>query len=222
VAAAMAVLHGRKRSGKGQHIDVSQWLAMVSTIRINVGEISHDTPKSGMYRRLQVRRKTGAGWIYPCRDGYISFRNNPENFWEGTVRMLGNPEWTREPLFATELDRLRNSDALDAMLIDWFTQYGKEEIFRLAQAQGVPCFPLYNVREVAENGQYQVRGFFQQCEHLLAGRFKVPGPPYQMSRTPARVTTPAPRLGEHNAAIYRERLGLSESELSALQSEGVI
>ncbi len=220
-AAAMAVLHGRKRTGKGQHVDVSQWLAMVSTIRINVGSISHDTPKSGMYRRLMVRKKTGAGWIYPCRDGYISFRNNPENFWAGTVRMLGEPEWTKDPLFATEISRLRNSDAIEALLTNWFMERDKEEIFQLAQAQGVPCFPLYNVREVAENQQYQARDYFAECNHPLAGRFKMPGPPYKMSRTPAQAS-PAPRLGEHNAMVYRERLGLSEDELSALESEGVI
>jgi CoA:oxalate CoA-transferase len=221
-AAAMAALHGRKRSGKGQHIDVSQWLAMVSTIRVNVGEISHDVPRAGMYRRLFIRSKTNAGWIYPCRDGFISFRNSPGNFWDGTVRMLGNPEWTGEPLFATELDRLKNSDALDAMLISWFMDYGKEEIFQRAQAEGVPCFPLYNIGEVAGNRQYQARDFFQDCEHPVAGRFRMPGPPFQMSRTPARVRTPAPRLGEHNPMVYCERLGMSAQELRKLESEGVI
>jgi crotonobetainyl-CoA:carnitine CoA-transferase CaiB-like acyl-CoA transferase len=221
-AAAMAVLHGRKRTGKGQHVDVNQWLAMVSTIRINVGAISHEKPNSGMFRRLQVRAKTNAGWIYPCRDGYISFRNNPENFWLGTVRMLGNPEWVNDPLFSTELARLKNSDALDALLTNWFMQYGKEEVYQRAQAEGVPCFPLYDIREVAENDQYKARDFYQQCEHPVAGRFTMPGPPYRMSRTPALVRHPAPSLGQHNAMVYRERLGLSEDEFSALQAQGVI
>jgi CoA:oxalate CoA-transferase len=221
-AAAMAALHGRKRDGKGQHIDVSQWLAMVSTIRINVGAISHEDPKSGMYRRLSVRRKTNAGWIYPCGDGFINFRNNPENFWLGTVRMLGNPEWTQDPLFSTELARLKNSDALDALLTEWFMRYGKEEVFERAQAEGVPCFPVYDVREVAENRQYKARDFFQDCEHPVAGRFTMPGPPYRMSGTPAGVRRPAPGLGEHNAMVYRERLGLSAQEFSALQAQGVI
>ncbi len=221
-AAAMAALQARKRTGRGQHVDVSQWLALFSTIRINVGEISHDSPKAGMYRRLFVRSKTGSGWIYPCRDGYISFRNNPGNFWAGTVRMLGEAEWTKDELFSTEVSRLRNSDALDALLTSWFMERGKEEIFQLAQAQGVPCFPLYNVREVAENRQYQARKFFQECEHPDVGRFTMPGPPYQMSRTPVTIRRPAPRLGEHNALVYRERLGMTEGQFNALEAEGVI
>ncbi len=221
-AAAMVALQGRKRSGKGQHVDVSQWLSMVSTVRINVGQLSHDSLRSGMSRRLFVRRKTNSGWIYPCRDGFISFRSSPGNFWDGAVRMLGSPEWTRDPIFATELLRLKNSDAMDAMITSWFMEYSKEEIFQRAQAEGVPCFPLYNVREVAENRQYQARDFFQECEHPIAGRFKMPGPPYLMSRTPARVRRPAPRLGEHNVMIFCERLGISRDELSALQSQGAI
>jgi len=221
-AAAMAAIEGRKRTGQGQHIDVNEWLAMVSTIRINVGELSHDSPRSGMHRRLFVRRKTNAGWMYPCRDGYITFRSSPGNFWDGAVKMLGSPEWTREEIFATENSRLRNSDALDAMLTNWFMEYTKEEIFQRAQAQGVPCFPVYDVREVAENRQYNARDFFLECEHPIAGRFKMPGPPYQMSRTPAIVRRPAPRLGEHNQMIFCERLGISRDELSAMQSQGVI
>ncbi len=221
-AAAMAALQGRKRTGKGQHVDVSQWLALYSSIRINVGEISHDSPRAGMYRRLFVRGKTGPGWIYPCRDGYISFRNNPGNFWAGTVRMLEEPEWTKDDLFSTEISRMRNSDALDALLTSWFMERGKEEIFQLAQAQGVPCFPLYDIREVAENRQYQARGFFQECEHPVAGRFRMPGPPYQMSRTPVTVRRPAPRLGEHNVMIYQERLGMTGAQFKALEAQGVI
>ncbi len=220
--AAMVALEGRKRTGRGQHVDVSQWLAMVSTIRINVGELSHDSPRAGMHRRLFVRRKTNAGWIYPCRDGYITFRSSPGNFWEGAVRMLGNPEWVNEPIFATELERLRNSDAMDAMLTNWFMEYTKEEIFQRAQAQGVPCFPVYDVPEVAENRQYKARDFFQECDHPLAGHFKMAGPPYKMPRTPAVVRRPAPRLGEHNVAIFCERLGVSRDELGALQAQGVI
>ncbi|HEV3112342.1 MAG TPA: CoA transferase [Candidatus Binataceae bacterium] len=221
-SAAMVALQGRNRSGKGQHVDVSQWLAMVSTIRINVGQLSHDHPRTGMSRRLYVRRKTNSGWIYPCRDGFISFRSSPGNFWEGAVRMLGSPEWTRDPIFATELLRLKNSDAMDAMITSWFMEYSKEEIFQRAQAEGVPCFPLYNVGEVAENRQYRARDFFQQCEHPIAGRFKMPGPPYLMSRTPARVRRPAPCLGEHNVTIFCDRLGISRDELGALQTQGVI
>jgi crotonobetainyl-CoA:carnitine CoA-transferase CaiB-like acyl-CoA transferase len=221
-AAAMAALQGRKRTGKGQHVDVNQWLALVSTIRINVGELSHDSPKAGMYRRLFVRKKSGAGWIYPCRDGYVSFRSNPGNFWDGAVRMMDEPEWTKDPLFSTEISRLRNSDAIDALLTAWFMERDKHEIFELAQAQGVPCFPLYNIREVAENRQYQARDYFQQCEHPIAGRFKMPGPPYRMSRTPATVRRPAPRLGEHNVMVYCERLGMSQTQLTALEAEGVI
>jgi crotonobetainyl-CoA:carnitine CoA-transferase CaiB-like acyl-CoA transferase len=221
-AVAMAALQGRKRTGKGQHVDVSQWLAMVSSIRINVGELTHDSPRSGMHRRLFVRRKTNAGWIYPCRDGYITYRNHPENFWQGTVRMLGNPEWTREPLFADEISRLRNSDALDAILTSWFMEFTKEEIFERGQAEGVPCFPVYNVREVAENRQYKARDFFLECDHPIARRFKMPGPAYRMSRTPGVVRRPAPRLGQDNAMVFRERLGLTGDEFTALQSEGVI
>ena len=221
-AAAMIALRGRERTGKGQHIDASQWLAMVSSVRINFGELSHGAPQSGMYRRLFIRIKTNSGWTYPCRDGFVSFRHSTGNFWGGAVRMLGNPEWVNDPLFKTEIDRLKNYDALDALLTSWFAERGKEELFAKAQAEGVPCFPVYEVPEVAQNRQYQARDFFQECEHPIAGRVRMPGPPYQMSRTPANVRRAAPRLGEHNQMIYCARLGISSEEFNTLQSQGVI
>ena len=196
---------GRKRTGKGQHVDVSQWLAIVSTIRINVGEISHDTPKRRDVSAAVRTRKTGAGWIYPCRDGYISFRNNPENFWAGTVRMLGSRNGRRTTLFSTEFARLRNSDALDALLTTGSCSAARKKSSRLAQAQGVPCFPLYNIREVAENRQYQAREFFQECDHPVAGRFRSPGS--------ALSDEPHPRSGKDSGPSPRraQRHGLSRT-----------
>ena len=158
-AAAMAALQGRKRTGKGQHVDVSQWLALYSSIRINVGEISHDSPRAGMYRRLFVRGKTGPGWIYPCRDGYISFRNNPGNFWAGTVRMLEEPEWTKDDLFSTEISRMRNSDALDALLTSWFMERGKGKSSNSPRRRAYPAFRFTIFARWRRTGNTRRAGF---------------------------------------------------------------
>jgi crotonobetainyl-CoA:carnitine CoA-transferase CaiB-like acyl-CoA transferase len=140
----------------------------------------------------------------------------------GAVRMLGSPEWTRDPMFASENLRLKNSDAMDALLIDWFMRHDKEDIFHRAQAEGVPCFPLYNVREVSENRHYSARDFFVECDHPIAGRFTMPGPPYRLSRTPVKLRRPAPILGEHNSMIFCDRLGMKPDELHALRLDKVI
>ena len=72
----------------------------------------------------------------------------------------------------------------------------KKDAFERAQAQHVPCFPVHNVREVAENEQYKARGFFEDQKNSAAGDIRMPGAPCRFSRTPWRIKRGAPRLGE--------------------------
>jgi crotonobetainyl-CoA:carnitine CoA-transferase CaiB-like acyl-CoA transferase len=221
VAAMCAIFH-RGSTGKGQHVDVSQWLAMVSMARPAIGVYTHDAPGAPYYDKLFKRYKTGLPWVYPCKDGWVSFSPTPDRFWRGTKKIMGNPEWAESEIFATLPERAKHLDAVEAGLLGWFADHGKEEIFAAAQAEHVPCFPVYSVAEVADNKQYRARGFFVEHDHPAAREVRMPGAPYHFSRTPWRLQRGAPRLGEHNREIYGERLGRSEAEIERMQGEGII
>jgi crotonobetainyl-CoA:carnitine CoA-transferase CaiB-like acyl-CoA transferase len=221
-ASAMAALAARKKTGAGQHVDICQWMAMVSMIRHNIGMLSHDAPQAPAYQRIMSRTKVNLQWVYPCRDGWVAMRPTTDKFWAGTMRMMGDPEWAQGELFATEQARLENADGVEAGMMSWLAEHDKQEIFLKGFAQRVPCFPVYNPREVAHNEQYQARGFFVECDHPIAGRVTMPGPPYRLGRTPAVVRRAAPALGEHNRIVYCERLGLDDEQFNALLREGVI
>jgi CoA:oxalate CoA-transferase len=87
-ASAMAALAARKKTGKGQHVDICQWMAMVSMVRHNIGMLSHDAPDAPAYQRIMSRTKVGLQWVYPCRDGWVAIRPTTDKFWEGTMRMM--------------------------------------------------------------------------------------------------------------------------------------
>ncbi len=221
-ASAMAAVHSRKRTGCGQHVDICQWMAMVSMIRHNIGMFSHDAPDAPAYQRLLRRTKINLQWVYPCRDGWVAMRPTTDKFWAGTMRMMDQPQWAQGELFATEQARLENADGVEAGMMSWLAEHDKQEIFLKAFSERVPCFPVYNPREVAENEQYRARGFFVEYDHPLAGRVRMPGPPYRSSRAPAPVRRAAPQLGEHNRMVYCERLGLDGDQFEGLLREGVI
>jgi crotonobetainyl-CoA:carnitine CoA-transferase CaiB-like acyl-CoA transferase len=220
--AAMCAVFHRGRTGKGQHVDVSQWLAMVSMVRPSIGVFTHDAPGAPYYDKLTRRYKTGMPWVYPCKDGWVSFSAIPERFWHGTKRAMGNPEWAESEIFKTQLERAHHADAVEAGLLSWFSEHGKEEIFKRAQAQHVPCFPVYSPAEVANNEQYRARGFFVEHEHPAARDVRMPGAPYMFSKTPWRIRRGAPRLGEHNREILCGRLKVAEREFAKLAEQGVI
>jgi crotonobetainyl-CoA:carnitine CoA-transferase CaiB-like acyl-CoA transferase len=221
-ACALMALQARKKSGRGQRVDICQWMAMVSMIRHNIGMFSHDAPEAPARKRLMSRPKVNLQWVYPCRDGWVAMRPTTDKFWAGTMRMMGEPQWAQGELFATEQARLENSDGVEAGMMSWLAEHDKQEVFLKAFKQRIPCFPVYNAREVAHNEQYKARDFFIECEHPVAGRVTMPGPPYRSSRATASVRRAAPILGQHNATVYREWLGLDGEQFNGLLREGVI
>ncbi len=221
-AAAMCALFARKRTGKGQHVDASLWLAMISMFRPAVGIYSHEKPEAPWGVRLRTRAKLGLPWVYPCKDGWVSFSSATERFWRGTKAAMGNPEWAESENFATPADRVTNHEAIEAALLDWLSAQTRQEVFLKAQAQHVPCFPVNAPSEVAANEQFKQRGYFVSHDHPAAREVTMPGAPCVFSRTPWRLSRGAPLLGEHNQQIYGERLGLSAERIAALKSRGVL
>jgi CoA:oxalate CoA-transferase len=219
---ALAAFFHRKQTGAGQHVDVSQWLSMVSNMRPAIGMYSHESKTSPGYLRFDVRRKCGAQWVYPCADGWVSLSVATERFWQGAKRALGHPEWMESEMFKTGADRLAHLDAIEAAFMDWLSTQTRQQAFEKNQGEHVPCFPVYSPAEVAENEQYRARGFFVEHDHPTAREVKMPGAPCKFSRTPWRIKRGAARLGEHNRRIFGERIGLAERELAQLSEERII
>ncbi|MGH7924435.1 MAG: CaiB/BaiF CoA transferase family protein [Candidatus Binatus sp.] len=215
-AAAMCALYSRKANGKGQHVDVAQWLAMASMERPNIGFYSHEDKNSESFQRLFTRHKKAAQWVYPCKDGWVSFSAVTDRFWRGAKQALGRPEWMDNELFATVLSRAENIDAIEAGLVDWLSTVTRAEAFEKAQAEHVPCFPVHSPAAVAGNEQYKARRFFVDVDHPAAREVRMPGAPCKFSRTPWRIVRGAPRLGEHNQKIFGERHGKPAAESETL------
>ena len=204
-AAAMCALFARKASGARQHVDVAQWLSIVSMVRPNIGFYSHEDKNSDSFQRLFSRQKRAAQWVYPCKDGWVSFNAGTDRFWRGAKKALGHPEWMDNELFTTILGRAENIDAIEAGVVDWLSTHTRAEAFEKAQAEHVPCFPVHSPADVATNEQYKARKFFVDVDHPAAREVRMPGAPCKFSRTPWRIARGAPRLGEHNEKILQRQ-----------------
>ena len=101
-------------------------------------------------------------------------------------------------------------------------EHTKEEIFDLAKRIKVPIGPLYSMEEVVNNPHLRERDFFVEIEHPETGKLAYPGAPYILPKTPWANRMPAPKLGEHNADIYCDRLGYTREELVKMYEVGII
>lgn len=220
IGCMMALIH-RKRTGKGQLVDIS----MVENFVNLIGHIVMDYTMNGRVQESHGNRDPDmVQEVYRCKgeDRWVAITIANDEQWKGFVDAAGNPEWLRDPQFATVTDRIRNQDALDPLIERFTSQYDHREVAELLQRHGVPAGPLLDDADAFADPQLRARGFFVPVSHADAGNHLYPGMPWKLSRTPTSVRMPPVRLGEHNEYIYKELLGYSQEEYRKLETEGHI
>lgn len=221
-SATMSAVFHRDLSGEGQHVDISEVEAVAHMIRPNTALYSHEPPDGPNRSRFLRRTKWGLAYVFPCQDGHIALLALTDQHWESLKVLMGRPEWADSELFATLLSRFQNIDALEVTIAAWIADQKRDELAREGQELHIPVFPVRDMREVVESAQYRERGFLVDIDHPATGPLTYPGAPFKFSATPWQVRSPAPQLGQHNAEVYGDRLGLSAERIEQLRQQGVI
>ncbi len=107
-------------------------------------------------------------------------------------------------------------------LSEWTRGRAPWEATETLQRAGVAAFPVYGLEEQAADPHFRSRGLMARPEHPRIGPVPVFAHPIKLSDTPGEVRATAPMLGEHNAKVFQELLGLSAQEIARLSAEGVI
>ena len=211
------------RHGQGDWIDVSIMEALVSSIDRRADSLTaYAYSGDKLERERWDENRLGVPATYTrCRDGWIvSGHAGTPATWAAFVRGIADP-WWEDPGFVPPV----TDDALRARLRErweaWCMEHAMVELTQRFQAAGFPCAPVNAIDAVVEDPALAQRRFFADVEHPLLGAIRHPGPFAAFTRTPGRVQTPAPALGEHNALVYGE-LGLDADDLTVLASGGVI
>jgi crotonobetainyl-CoA:carnitine CoA-transferase CaiB-like acyl-CoA transferase len=143
--------------------------------------------------------------------------------WEALRRVLGDPEWARNPDWADESGRRAAEDEIETRLAEVFSQEDCDDWADRLRAAGIPAAGLVNAHYLSPNPQLEARGFFQELEHPVTGTKRYPGLPFRFSsRGPGWHRSPPPTLGQHNEEVLGGELGLSPAELDELRAAKVI
>lgn len=219
-ACLLALIH-RKRTGKGQHVDIS----MVENFVNLIGHIVMDYTMNGRVEESHGNRDPDmVQGVYRCQgdDRWVAITIATDEHWKRFVQAAGNPPELSDARFATLTDRIRNQDALDPLIEKFTARYDHRAVAELLQRHGVPAGPVLDDADAYADPHLRERGYFIRVTHADAGTHMYPGMPWKMSRTPLGIRTPAVRLGEHNQYIYKELLGYSQEEYRELETEGHI
>ena len=214
IMALIGVFH-RSTYGTGQLLDVSAMEAVAGMTRMPIASIGY-----GQEPKIS-REKANFPWVMPCKDGHVSFAPFlMDHWWRAVVDMMGSPDWAVSEAFATTMGRVQNADVVEPLTVEWLMEHTKQEIYEMALARNVACFPVNTMEEVLNSRQYAARDFFVDVEQGEAGTQRQPGAAGIYSGTPWAVRRPAPRLGEHTREVVCGELGHSNEELAALVGMG--
>jgi benzylsuccinate CoA-transferase BbsF subunit len=220
--AAIAALDYRNKTGKGQHLDISQLEPLVHFLGPAVLEYT-------VNGRIQPPVGSRDSYAAPhnafrCKgdDQWCAIAVFTDEEWHNFCRVLGNPEWTKSAKFATLAARKKNEGELEEQVNRWTSQYTPREVMTMMQEAGVPAGAVQNAEDIVDlDPHVKAREVLLHLHHPVVGDYLHTRWPFIMSKTPADIRR-GPLIGEHNNYVCTKVLGMSDEEFVRLINDEVI
>ncbi len=216
-ALLVALLH-RQRTGEGQHVDLAQVECMFPLVApwiIAQSALGDPGPRLGNRHPEHVPH--GA---FPCAaEGWIAVAVTDDAAWRRLCARLGRPDLAALDAAA----RRAREEELEGLLAGWTRGRTAEEAMAALQGLRVAAGVVRWPTDLRHDAHLAARGFWQRAEREHLGRHTLPSAPFRPAGgAPLPIRRAAPTLGEENAAVLTELLGLGAAEIAALEAEGII
>lgn len=178
----------------------------------------------------EVRQRTGnrnpyaaPGNCYRTRDGkWCTLAASTQKIFERLAGAIGRPDLICDQRFVSNTERLRNCDALDQIIGDWFATREADEACALLDAQAVTVARVRSIDDLFADPHVRATGMIVPVEDPELGEIRMQNVTPRLSRTPGAIHRSGPALGADNQEIYADKLGLSEDEIAVLREKRVI
>ncbi len=223
IIAIMAALEYRRRTGKGQYLDMSQYEASIQFMAPLILDYT-------VNRRIAGRMGNQCPYAAPhnayrCQgeDRWCAIAVFTDQEWESFCKTIGNPALAKDPRFATLQARKKNEEELDRLVTEWTIRHSAEEVMNMMQAAGIAAGVVETGEDLLDKDpQYKHRQTFREVEYPGIGKYRSQvGAHFLLSKYPYELKR-APLLGEHNEYVFKGILGIPDDEFDKLVKEGVI
>ena len=218
---ALAALHARTRTGRGQVVDSALYEAVLQVMESLVPEYQ----VAGIVRERSgsVLPGIAPSNVYPCADGEYLIGANQDAVFGRLCAAIGRPELATDPRYVDHVSRGRTQVELDGLIADWTRTRTIAEVEAAMLAHSVPAGTIYRAPEMLADPHFAAREALVEVETAQWGKLKMQNSFPKLSDTPGSVRTPAPAtVGQHNDEVYGGLLGLGDDELAALKAAGAI
>ena len=213
--AILAALNYRKRTGKGQYIDLSHLEAgatFVAPALIDCAVNDRDQGRIGNSSPYAAPHG-----VYPCKgeDRWCAVAVWTQEEWRQLCHAIDSPDLVDDPRFVDLNSRKRNEESLNEVVSRWTRDRSPYAVMNTLQEVGIAAGVVQSARDLVEDPQLTHQGFLQELEHPEMGLYLESNWPIRFSKTPAEFSH-APLMGEHTEYVCREILGMPEEEIAEL------
>jgi crotonobetainyl-CoA:carnitine CoA-transferase CaiB-like acyl-CoA transferase len=221
--AIMAALEYRRRTGKGQYIEQSQF---ESSLQFFAPPIMDYQINGNINRRNGNRFPFAAPHgVFKCQgdDNWVALTAKDEDQWQKFCQAIDNPGLASQKEFATLELRKKNEDSLDKLVAEWTMKHTSEEAEAMLQKAGVPANVVEKSSDIYKDPQLACRKYFTPLVHPTMGmqKYEAQGC-FILSKTPREILTPSPCVGEHNEYVFKELLKMTDEEIAEYIIDGSI
>ncbi len=224
--ALLVALEEREARGEGVHVECTM---VEGALNAAAEQLIEFTAYGGLLEREGNRSPAAAPQgLYACArsepglERWLALSVATDEQWLALVDLLGRPAWALKPGLATHSGRRAAHDAIDEELRSFAAGRDREALVEELVERGVPAAAVTDPRRAREDPQLTHRRFFERFDHCVVGSHPAPSVPFRYGSVEAWLRAPAPTLGQHNREILRDFCGFEESEIDALEAEGVI
>jgi len=217
----LAALHARTRTGRGQVIDAALYESVLQVMESVVPEYD----RMGLIRERSGSILPGIAPsnVYRCHDQEFMIGANNDMIFKRLCTAMARPELADDPRYATHLARGENQLELDVLINEWTSGLTVAEVEALMVEHSIPAGKVYRAPEMIADPHFQAREAIVAVETERFGTLRMQNVVPRLSETPSSIRSPAPSVvGQHNAEVYGELLGLSDADLDSLRASGAI
>lgn len=221
VIGIMMALRSRDETGRGQMIDI----ALYESVFRALDEIAPAHALNGT-----VRGRQGIHTVNACPHGHFQCKDDKwvaiactnDKMFNRLARVMDQPDLAAPDRYQTVQSRIGDEDAVNRIVQDWTGAHSQADIQNACNAGEVPCGAILSIDEILKDPQYTARKTLTDMMVEGVGNLPFPSPLPRLSETPGQLNSLGPKLGEANADVYGDLLGLSKSDLAVLQKDGII
>jgi crotonobetainyl-CoA:carnitine CoA-transferase CaiB-like acyl-CoA transferase len=221
-AAILAALDYRARTGRGQHIDLSQ---IECGVQFLGPQILDYTVRGHVAERMANRSLRAAPHgVFPVHgeDAWIAIACETDAHWQSLVEAMDSPDWAAPGVYGTLAGRLAHQDTLEQHLADWTRPWHGPDLQRRLLEAGVPAGLAQPALDLFHDPQLVHRRHFVPLEHAEMGIWNYDELGFQLSESPSQLRTAAPLIGQHTERVLKQFLGYSDAEYQALLASGAL